>query len=149
MLFINAGNKVYDTWGRYVASDGSAQLNDRGNLTRKIYENRWQQPGDITDVPKVVWGNTQSGLANQHSTRFLYDGTYIRLRDITLSYQFPTALTDKLRVSNIRLYLKGQNVLTWVKDKGLEMDPEVGINGSANLRIPISKQFLMGVDFSF
>jgi TonB-linked SusC/RagA family outer membrane protein len=149
MLFMNDGNKVYDTWGRFVASDGSAKLNDRGNLTRKIYENRWQQPGDITDVPKVVWGNTQSGLANQHSTRFLYDGTYIRLRDITLAYQLPSALTDKLKISNARFYVKGTNVLTWVKDKGLEMDPEVGINGSANLRIPISKQFLMGVDFSF
>lgn len=149
MLFMNSGNKVYDTWGRYVATDGSAQLNDRGNLTRKIYENRWQQPGDITDVPKVVWGNTQSGLANQHSTRFLYDGTYVRLRDITLAYQLPSDLTNKLKVSNVRFYLKGTNVLTWVKDKGLEIDPEVGINGTANLRIPISKQFLMGVDFSF
>lgn len=149
MLFLNEGNKVYDTWGRYISTDGSAQLNDRGNLTRKIYENRWQQPGDITNVPKVVWGNTQSGLANQHSTRFLYDGTYIRLRDITLAYQLPATLTDKLKISNVRFYLKGTNALTWVKDKELEIDPEVGINGTANLRIPISKQFLMGVDFSF
>jgi hypothetical protein len=97
----------------------------------------------------MVWGNKQSGLANQHSTRFLYDGTYVRLRDITLAYQLPTALTDKLKISNVRFYLKGTNVLTWVKDKDLEIDPEVGINGTANLRIPISKQFLMGVDFSF
>ncbi|MFB9054029.1 TonB-dependent receptor [Formosa undariae] len=149
MLFLNEGNKVYDTWGRYVASDGSAQLNDRGNLTRKIYENRWQEPGDITDVPKVVWGNTQSGLSNQHSTRFLYDGTYVRLRDITLAYQFPSELVKKLKVSNVRFYVKGTNTLTWVKDKGLEIDPEVGIDGTANLRIPISKQFLMGLDFSF
>lgn len=149
MLFINEGNKVYDYWGRYVNSDGSARLNDRGNLTRKIYENRWQQPGDITDVPKVVWGNTQSGRSNQHSTRFLYDGTYVRLRDITLTYQLPSTLIDKLKVSNVKFYVKGTNVLTWVKDKGLEMDPEVGINGAANLRIPISKQILMGVDFSF
>ena len=149
MLFLNSGNKVYDTWGRYLSSDGSAKLNDRGNLTRHIYENRWQKPGDITDVPKMVWGNTQSGLANQHSTRFLYDGTYLRLRDITLAYQLPSTLTEKLKVSNVRFYLKGTNMLTWVKDKDLEIDPEVGINGTANLRIPISKQFLMGVDFSF
>lgn len=149
MFFLNSGNKVYDFWGRYVSSDGSAKLNDRGNLTRKIYENRWQQPGDITNVPKVVWGNTQSGLSNQQSTRFLYDGTYIRLRDITLAYQLPSVLTDKLKISNLRFYLKGTNLVTWVKDKGLEMDPEVGITGVSNLRIPISKQFLMGVDFSF
>ncbi|KVV13700.1 TonB-dependent receptor [Flavobacterium sp. TAB 87] len=149
MLFLNSGNKVYDTWGRYTSSDGSAKLNDRGNLTRKIYENRWQQPGDITDVPKMVWGNTQSGLSNQHSTRFLSDGTYLRLRDITLAYEFPTDLTNKLKVSSIRLYLKGTNMATWTKDKGLEIDPEVGIDGVANLRIPIAKQILMGLDFSF
>ncbi len=149
MVFLNEGNKVYDTWGRYVSTDGSAELNDRGNMTRKIYENRWQQPGDVTDVPKVVWGNTQSGLSNQHSTRFLYDGTYLRLRDITLAYQFPSELVEKLNVSNIRFYVKGTNTLTWVKDKGLEIDPEVGIDGTADLRIPISRQFLMGLDFSF
>ncbi|TRZ41287.1 TonB-dependent receptor [Robertkochia solimangrovi] len=149
MLYVNYGNKVYDYWGRYVNSDGSAQLNDRGNMTRNIYENRWQEPGDITDVPKMVYGNTQSGLSSQHSTRFLYDGTYLRLRDVTLAYTLPQPILDKIGFSNIRLYLKGTNMLTWVKDKDIELDPEVGINGQSDLRIPISKQFLLGLDFSF
>lgn len=149
MFFINWGNQVYDYWARYVNSDGSARLNDRGNMSRKIYERRWQQPGDITDVPKVVWGNTQSGRSNQHSTRFLYDGSYIRLRDVTLSYNMPTNLLSKIKVANARIYLRGNNVWTWVKDTNMEMDPEVGLAGKADLRVPTSRQFLVGIDFSF
>ncbi|PKD18659.1 SusC/RagA family TonB-linked outer membrane protein [Salegentibacter salinarum] len=149
MLYLNYGNKVYDYWGRYTNSDGSARLNDRGNMTQNIYENRWQNPGDITDVPKVVWGNSQSGLSSQHSTRFLYDGTYLRLRDVTLSYNLPESLIERIRVNNLRLYLKGNNLLTWVKDDKIEMDPEVGITGQSDLRIPISRQLLVGLDLSF
>lgn len=148
LLYLNYGNKVYDYWGRYTNSDGSARLNDRGNMTRNIYENRWQQPGDITDVPKVVYGNTQSGKSSQHSTRFLYDGSYVRLRDVSFGYSFPESLANKLSLSKFRIYLKGNNLLTWVKDKGIELDPEVGIDGQSDLRIPISRQFLIGLDIS-
>ncbi|MBD8487281.1 TonB-dependent receptor [Echinicola sp. CAU 1574] len=149
LFYLNYGNKVYDYWGRYVASDGSAQLNDRGNMSRKIYDRRWQEPGDITDVPKMVWGNTQSGSSSQHSTRFLYDGTYLRLRDITLSYNLPNALLSRLKISNAKVYLRGNNLWTWVKDKNLESDPEVGIAGMTDLRVPTSRQYLIGIDFSF
>ncbi|GGZ13894.1 SusC/RagA family TonB-linked outer membrane protein [Echinicola pacifica] len=149
LFYLNYGNKVYDYWGRYLASDGSAELNDRGNMSRKIYDRRWQEPGDVTDVPKMVWGNTQSGSSAQHSTRFLYDGTYIRLRDITLSYNLPSAVLSKLKISNAKIYLRGNNVWTWVKDKNLESDPEVGIAGMTDLRIPTSRQYLLGIDFSF
>ncbi|WP_268223073.1 TonB-dependent receptor [Sinomicrobium oceani] len=149
LFYLNYGNKVYDYWGRYTNSDGSAGLNDRGNMTQNIYDNRWQQPGDITDVPKVVWGNTQSGRSTQHSSRFLYDGTYLRLRDVTLAYSLPKSVTETLAINNLRFYVKTTNILTWVKDDKIEIDPEVGIDGQSDLRIPISKQFLFGVDLSF
>ncbi|MBT30407.1 MAG: SusC/RagA family TonB-linked outer membrane protein [Thalassobius sp.] len=149
LIYANWGNKVYDYWGRYNNSDGSANLNDRGNMTRKTYENRWQEPGDITDVPKVVWGNTQSGTSSQHSTRFLYDGSYVRLRDVTLAYQLPFNVAKKAKLSSARVYVKGGNLLTYVKDKDIESDPEVGISGSTNYRIPPSKQFVIGLDLSF
>ncbi|RAV28877.1 SusC/RagA family TonB-linked outer membrane protein [Sinomicrobium soli] len=149
LLYLNYGNKVYDSWGRYTNSDGSAGLNDRGNMTQNIYDNRWQQPGDITDVPKMMWGNTQSGTSTQHSTRFLYDGTYMRLRDVTLSYSLPESVTQTLSISSLRFYIKTTNMLTWVRDDKIEIDPEVGIDGQSDLRIPISKQFLFGLDLSF
>ncbi len=118
-------------------------------MTQEIYNHRWQKPGDETYIPKVVWGNTQSGLSSQHSTRFLYDGTYLRLRDVTLSYNFSKDLLDRIGINSLRLYLKGNNLLTWVKDKRIDMDPEVGIAGQSDLRIPKSKQLLVGLDLSF
>lgn len=148
LLYLNYGNKVYDPWGRYTSSDGSARLNDRGNMTRNIYNNRWQQPGDVTNVPKVVYGNKQSGLSSQHSTRFLYDGTYLRLRDVSLGYSLSDAITKKMAVNEFKIYLKASNLLTWVKDKNIEVDPEVGIGGQSDLRIPISSQFLIGLNIS-
>ncbi len=149
LLYYNFGNKVYDYWERYIANDGSAKLNDRGNMARKIYEERWQEPGDITEVPKVVWGNTQSGSSSQHSTRFLYDGSYLRLRDLTLSYTFPQELIRKVKMDNASLYLRGSNLATYVKDKRLGTDPEVGVDGLTDLRIPASRQFLVGLNISF
>ena len=149
LLYYNYGNKVYDYWERYIASDGKSKLNDRGNMARKIYEERWQEPGDITDVPKVVWGNTQSGSSSQHSTRFLYDGSFVRLRDLTLSYAFPQELIRRINLDNVSLYLRGSNLITYVKDKRLGTDPEVGVDGLTNLRIPASRQFVVGLNISF
>lgn len=149
LLYLNYGNKVYNYWGRYTNSDGSAQLNDRGNMTQEIYNKRWQKPGDVTYIPKVVWGNTQSGLSTQQSTRFLYDGTYLRLRDVTLSYSLAGNLVDKLGIRELRVYVKGANLLSWIKDDRIDMDPEVGITGQSDLRMPISKQILAGLNLSF
>lgn len=149
LLYLNYGNKVYNYWGRYTHSDGSAQLNDRGNMAMEIYQRRWQKPGDVTYIPKVVWNNKQSGLSTQQSTRFLYDGTYLRLRDITLSYNFPKSLLNPIGFNNIRFYLKGTNAFSWIKDKRIDMDPEVGIDGQSDLRMPISRQILVGLDLSF
>ncbi|MEN7549617.1 TonB-dependent receptor [Rapidithrix thailandica] len=149
MFYFNWGNKIYDHMSRYTNHDGKLGISDRGNLSRKTYERRWQKPGDITDVPKFVFGNSQSGDAEQHSTRFLYDGSYIRLRDVTLAYQLPQNWVEKIHLSNARIYVRGSNLWTYVKDKDLEGDPEVGVTGRTDFRIPMSRQILFGVDFSF
>lgn len=149
LLYYNYGNKVYDYWGRYIASDGKSKLNDRGMMSRKIYDYRWQNPGDITDVPKVVWGNTQSGSSSQHSTRFLYDGSFIRLRDLTLAYSLPSVWTEKVKLSSASVYLRGSNLWTYLFDKSIESDPEVGLDGLTDLRIPATRQLVFGIDLSF
>ena len=60
------------------------------------------------------------------STRFLYNGDYIRLRNITLEYAFSSSLFKGAHVSNLSVYLRGTNLLTFVKDKNLPFDPEEG-----------------------
>jgi hypothetical protein len=80
---------------------------------------RWKKDGDVTDVPRP----TPSGPNVQISSRFVEDGSYTRLKNITLGYTLPSRLFGD-KVSKFRVYVSGQNLLTVTKYKGL--DPEVG-----------------------
>lgn len=148
-VYTTWGGLVYDTWGRFTNSDGSRRLSTTGNVSRGTYERRWQRPGDLTDVPKFVYGNSQSGSSSQASSRFIYDGSYIRLRDVTLGYQFSNELIESLKISSARLYLQGSNLLTYIHDDRIERDPEAGFSGVLRQEIPISKTFYIGLELTF
>ncbi|MGF6848624.1 TonB-linked SusC/RagA family outer membrane protein [Chitinophaga sp. W3I9] len=148
-FFYNWGNKVYDNWGTFTESDGSGGFGGGAKMSRLIYENRWQKPGDITNVPKVVFGGTQSGLSNQSSSRFLYDGSFIRLRDVMLAYNLPQDWLKKANINEVKIYVRGNNLWTYVKDKYLTMDPEVPVTGDYDQRPPVFKTFLVGLDVNF
>lgn len=136
------GNQIYDIWGGFFQSDGAnPQYNQYNTLL-----DCWQEPGDETDVPKYVYYN-KSG-SNSGSTRYLYDGDYIRLRDITLSYNFPTTLAEKMRMSNLRVYVRATNMFTWVKDKDLPFDPDVSY-GYGDLNLPNMKSMIGGITIGF
>lgn len=148
-FYYNWGSKVYDNWGSFTESDGSGGFGATSKLSRRIYENRWRKPGDITNIPKVVFGGTQTGLSNQASSRFLYDGSFIRLRDLMLTYNMPKSWLTRTGLSEARIYMRGNNLWTFVKDAQLTMDPEVPVTGDYDQRPPIFKTFLVGVDINF
>jgi TonB-linked SusC/RagA family outer membrane protein len=88
---------------------------------------RWQKAGDITDVPRLNSGKDDEA---QRSTRFLFNGDYIRLRNITLGYSFNPDKVKKL-IKSLRMYIQADNIVTWDKlKKG--SDPESALNGYAN-----------------
>lgn len=149
LIYFNWGNSVYDTWGTYTHNDGSAQVGEAALMSRMIYNHRWQQPGDNAIYPKVVFGGTQTGLTGQHSTRFLYDGSYVRLRDVTLAYSIPTHKMGLRNIGSASLFLRANNLYTYTKDKLLPYDPEVGVTGLFDQNLPISKQFVLGLDITF
>ncbi len=109
-------------------------LQGQENVTNHGVEvlRRWQNPGDITDVPRFRFeGNNPN---NALSTRYIQDASYVRLRNVTLGYSLPTPLlnnTFKGVVSKARLYLQGQNLLTFTDYEGLdpEISPFYGANG--------------------
>ncbi len=141
------GRKILHSWHSFTHTDASRRLSTTGNMARSIYERRWQQPGDITDSPQVIYGRN-TGSRNR-STRFLYDGSYINLRDVTMSYTFPSRLTDRMRVGNLRLFAQGSNLWIYVKDDRLERDPRTDAGGSIDQEIPIPRTFTFGLDLSF
>lgn len=81
---------------------------------------RWQQPGDITDIPRMIATNYRGDL---RPDRFLEDGSYLRLKNLTIGYTLPSNFSEKIGFSRVRVYGSGQNLLTFTNYTGL--DPEV------------------------
>lgn len=100
----------------------------------------WRQPGDITDIPSARQGEFFDDAG------FLEDASYIRLRNVRLSYSLPSTITDKLHMSGFNVYLQGQNVLTLTNYSGL--DPEnSGIEERAEY--PALSTYTVGFDVKF
>lgn len=111
------GNKIYNV-GRMEAESMLNSANQSSAILR-----RWRTQGDITDIPAV-------GIPNNSliSTRFLENGSYLRFKTITLSYNFSSALISKLGLGDASIYVSANNLFTITKYKGF--DPEVNSNGN-------------------
>jgi TonB-linked SusC/RagA family outer membrane protein len=110
------GNQIYDGAGQYMSVGFS---NGFDNQTTDQLR-RWQKPGDITNVPQArLFGGNGIGA----SSRFLYQGSYVRLKTVTLGFNVPKTLTSYVKLSSARLFFSGVNLLTFTDYKG--WDPEV------------------------
>ena len=136
------GSKLYDSWGWLYESDGANPL--LNSTTAEL--NAWKKPGDITNVPQYVVNNTSN--SNSTSTRYLYSGDYIRLRDITLGYTFHPKFLSRSKTEMLRVYVKATNLYTWVKDKRLGFDPD-NSTGLIDLNIPNVKTIVGGLNMEF
>ncbi|MFD2969740.1 SusC/RagA family TonB-linked outer membrane protein [Sphingobacterium bambusae] len=130
---------------------GGSNLSSNGLVD---WVDRWRQPGDQTDVPRPTPGNFDNSAI---SDRFVQDGSFFRLRNITLGYSLPKDLTDKIKVNKLRAYVTVQNAYVFTKYKGF--DPEVGSShGGANTGLiygydygsyPQPRIFTAGINLSF
>jgi len=145
-VFFAGGHMIYEDWafynmhsGRYTSDyyQGAAALIDR-----------WQQPGDVTDIPIQLHDNVGNN-ASRTSTRFLYDGDYARLKDLVIGYNLPGSLVSKIGFSSVQVYARGTNLFTWVKDDRLQYDPEVRADGFTNLTTPPVKAITFGLNLNF
>ncbi|MEP6683142.1 MAG: TonB-dependent receptor [Parafilimonas sp.] len=143
-FYYNYGNYIYDNWDSYSMSDG-AYLGGLNQFTSQL--TRWQKPGDKTNVPKIILGGNLN--SNAASTRYLYNGSYVRLRDVQLSYAFPKALTQKWNITNASVYVRGTNILTFTKDKWVPLDPEAGIQSINDFDVFIPKTIAAGIKIGF
>ncbi|MFC1225372.1 SusC/RagA family TonB-linked outer membrane protein [Pedobacter sp. BG31] len=125
------GNKIFNAGGQYMSANASNGY-DNQTADQMAY---WDKPGDITVVPepRLFAGN---GVGN--STRYISDGSYLRLKTLTLGYTFPASVLTKIKLSKLRLYATAQNLATITGYKG--WDPEVNADyQSTNIN--------QGVDF--
>lgn len=109
--------------------------------------NRWNAPGQLTDVPALKFGN--SDYANA-STRYLFKGDYVRLRNVTLGYSLPKSVIAKTKnvVKSMRFYLQGDNF--WTLDRLKQgADPETTIDGLTSQSSATFKTFTFGLNVGF
>ena len=110
------------------------------NQSKRLLYDRWKKPGDITDIPRY-------DVVAKLDDRFLENTSFLRLKNLTLAYSLPQSLLRKANFfSAARVYLQGQNLLTWTGFTGL--DPEVASN-IYRAQYPASRQFTLGVEVSF
>ncbi len=134
------GHQVYESWHLYL---------NQPNLFATAFYNgydalldRWQQPGDQTRVAKSIF-NTEPW---RYNSKFLHDGDYFRLRNVTVGYDFNPTITDAIGITSARIFVRGTNLYTWVKDDNLLHDPEVDATGFTSITTPPVKSVVLGVN---
>lgn len=138
------GHKLYN--GNRFLYEGMAS---GSNFLRSTL-NAWTPTNTNTSVPRAILGDPNQNT--RESDRFLEDGDFIRLRQIQIGYTMPKHILTKLGVTNIRIYVSGENLFTWSKYSGI--DPEFGRSsvlntGIDNLLYPFTKSYVCGLQFSF
>ena len=135
------GNDIYN------ASRMEMEGMYNGNNQIAKVENRWRIPGQITDVPKANWNM-------KNSTYFVEDGSYIRVKDISIAYDIHGKWMERLKISRIQPYFTASNLITFTKYSG--MDPEVNQWGNSGAvqgidwgTYPHCKSYVFGVNVEF
>ncbi len=150
LFTFSLGHYVYDQQGPQQSYVGSGSRNQY----TWVADNYWKEPGDVTDVPKPYWN--QSGLTGVHSTRFLYEASYWRLRNVTVSYDLPENLTQKIKIKGLQIYVAGDNLLTFtdyplwdpeVVNPESQINPEAAniLPGLMNNDAPQAKMYRIGI----
>lgn len=139
------GNDLYNTAGYYQSVNA-----DYFDNQSKDQLNRWQKPGDITDVPQArLYGANGNGA----SSRWVQDGSFVRVKTVNLGYNLPADLVKRARLQHVRIYAAAQNLFTFTKYNGY--DPEVNTinDGLSNINLghdfytpPQAKTLTLGVN---
>lgn len=144
MQFVT-GNDVFNMAGFFQSVNGDFFDNQTKDQLR-----RWQKPGDITDVPQA---RLYEGNGGGRSSRWVQDGSFLRINNVNLGYRLPARLIDKVHLTSARIYLQATNLATFTDYDGY--DPEVNTTyfGRSNVMLghdfytpPLAKTFTIGVN---
>jgi TonB-dependent starch-binding outer membrane protein SusC len=128
-LQFSYGNDIFNGTRIYIES-----MKGSDNQTTAVLD-RWREPGDITSIPRATALDPNNN--NRISSRFIEDGSYLRVKNVTFSYTLDSDVARRLRMNNLRIFVSGQNLLTFTNYTG--MDPEVNYAGASTL--------VLGTDF--
>ena len=152
------GNKIYNRTRQHIMdTDGAKAGYNQMSIDNGLGWIRWKR-GDpdgtnykATHPQAINGGNSQ---ANEYSSRYLEDGSFFRLRNVTLSYDLPNKIVSKAKMSGARVYISADNIYTFSRFSG--MDPEVSLESTSwslaglyadNYPVPMS--IVLGLDINF
>lgn len=140
------GNDIYNQTRQIIESQS-----DPYNQSTRVL-NHWTPTNTNTDIPRPVRNDPNGN--NRFSNRWLEDGSYVRLKNLTVAYNFPTTLTKHAAIQNLRLYVTGQNLITWTHYLGY--DPEVSADPFSSTSFgrdygvyPQSRTYTIGLNANF
>ena len=140
------GNFVFNNTRAF--SEGINSVFGQANTVK----NRWTPENTNTTIPRAVFQDPNNN--RRVSDRFVEDASYVRLKNVTFGYTFPTKLLDKIKMRTARIYVTGQNLLTFTNYSGF--DPEVSTFGETNtaagtdfLTFPQSRSLIVGLNIGF
>lgn len=140
------GNKIYHQTREVMDSDGAYVVYNQMTFNNGLGWKRWEKKGDIATHPAAKFNGNNS--SNSLSSRYLEDGSYFRLKNVTLSYDFPQAWMKKAKMQGLRLYVSGDNLWTVTKFSG--MDPEIDTeSGVSNTNYPVPMTVVGGIQITF
>lgn len=133
------GGRIYDNAYQLITQSGIY----KGLNIHKDVLNRWTSENKDSQIPSM---NSFNYHGNITSTRYVFDTSYLRLRNLSLSYNLPDKVCDKIKMDNCKISVIGQNLLTFTNSKGF--DPEVGFGNEANFNYPQLKVISLGLNIS-
>lgn len=133
------GGKTYDANYQTLMSSGTY-----GSAVHIDILNRWQKPGDITNVPRMDNGRTSD--FNATSSRWLIDASYLNIRSVNLAYQLPQSLISRARIANAQVFMSAENVYFFSKRKG--MNNQNAFSGITGGGYPPARIYTGGITFS-
>lgn len=146
-ITFSGGNKIYN--------GTQATLRDQRFWNNEVeILDRWTTPGQVTDIPKVVYGDNYSNGSAIPNSSNVQNGAYAKLKNVAVGYKLPSDLVARAGIASVRIYLQATNLAVVTKYKG--SDPEVSANGNSNLApgvdrntVPSSRIFTFGLNVGF
>ncbi|OYU64845.1 MAG: SusC/RagA family protein [Cytophagaceae bacterium BCCC1] len=144
------GNEIFN-YVRYWTDFNTFQ----GNRSKEMLYDSWKKQGDVAKLPRL---NSGDATSQQISSYFLEDGSYLRLKNVQLTYSIPANIMKKAKMGSAQIYVQGQNILTLTKYTGLDPDINLRTSGNDNQDIhmgidegayPVAKSYLVGVRLGF
>jgi hypothetical protein len=105
---------------------------------------RWEGPGTSDYMPRAIYGDPNQNT--RISNRYIENGSYLRIKDLTLGYTFPKRMTQRIHFSSLRVFASCQNLYTFTHYSGF--DPEVGANGVDYSVYPVTRTISVGFNIN-